>query len=192
MFSAAFPALVPMHYLSMPARAGRLAASDLLASAFPALRGTARGTPVVPPSFHHFPPFASMSNASCKMRASAWYRSCLPPSGMDTDPSAMPEQKAKVEADASSAISTSFLPSRSDCFPMGSILVSRAFAQLVEQRRHFLLLHSCFPSRHLMYASAASVFLPGTTCPYTLRVVVALAWPKSSWASLKLVPVDRR
>lgn len=177
----------------MPARAGRLAASALLASAFPALRGTARGMPVVPPSFHHFASFNSMSNASCKMRASAWYRSCLPLSGMDTDPSAMPEQKAKVEADASSAISTSFLLSRSDCFPMGLIFVSRAlFAELVEQRRHFLLLHSYFPSRHLMYASAASDFLPGTTCPYTLRVVVALAWPKSSCASLKLVPVDRR
>lgn len=127
------------------------------------------------------------------MRVSAWYRSCLPPSGMDTDSSAMPEQKAKVEAEASSAISNSFLLSRSDCSPIGATSVFEgAFPELVEQRRNFLLLHSCFPSRHLMYASAASDFLPGTTCPYTLSVVVALAWPKSSWASLKLVPVDRR
>ena len=151
MFSAAFPALIPMHYLSMPERVDGLAASALLASAFSALRGTARGMPVVPPSFHHFESFASMSNASCKMRASAWYRSCLPPSGMDTDPSAMAEQKAKVEADASSAISTSFLLSRSDCSPIGAASVSRElFAELVEQLRHFLLLHAYLPSRHRM------------------------------------------
>lgn len=60
------------------------------------------------------------------MRASAWYRSCLLPSGMDTDPSAMPEQKAKAEADASSAISTSFLLSRSDCFQTVLTCVLRA------------------------------------------------------------------
>lgn len=63
MFSAAFPALIPMHYLSMPARAGRLAAPALLASAFSELRGTARGMPVVPPSFHHSESFASIANA---------------------------------------------------------------------------------------------------------------------------------
>ena len=54
MFSTAFPTLIPMHYLSMPERVDGLAASALLASAFAALRGAARGMPVVPPSFHHF------------------------------------------------------------------------------------------------------------------------------------------
>lgn len=63
MFSAAFPALIPMHYLSMPERIDDLAASALLASAFPALRGTASGMPVVPPSFHHSESFASIPNA---------------------------------------------------------------------------------------------------------------------------------
>lgn len=52
-----------MHYLSMPERIDGLAASALLASAFSELRGTARGMPVVPPSFHHSESFASIANA---------------------------------------------------------------------------------------------------------------------------------
>jgi hypothetical protein len=149
MFSTAFSTINSMHYLSMPERIDGLAASSLLASAFPALRGTARGMPVVPPSFHHSASFNSMSAAACNMHPMALHRSAspIPPSGSRVLSAETPAQKANVDKRELHRLLADAARLLSDC---PDLRFEGAFPELVEQLRHFLLLHSCFPSRHRM------------------------------------------